>query len=128
MVVITVIIAAVLAVFAFGIGAPTKAPQTQLKFVMDVTGTTFTISNTGGDTLILKDEKITVTNAVTGGAALIDSTLLAIPGLAPGGTTTLPAGKSITAIVAGAVGNVLRIQVLDMPTGQLIADTKVTAV
>lgn len=131
MVVITVIIAAILAVFAFGIGAPNKAPETHLKFVA-VGGTvnTLTIYNTGGDSLILKDEKITVKNAA-------DPTLFYLGAAATGGvplgtgTATLPPGASIiapayTATTDPTTGTILNIQVTDVPTGQLIADAKIT--
>jgi flagellin-like protein len=127
MVVITVIIAALLAVFAFGIGSPTKAPETKLHYVMDVTGGTFTISNAGGDTLILKNEKITISNAVTDptvATPLFDATMDTLGGVT---ATTLSAGKSIAGTPYGVADDVLRIQVLDLPTGQIISDTKVTA-
>ncbi|MCX9074472.1 MAG: type IV pilin N-terminal domain-containing protein, partial [Candidatus Methanoperedens sp.] len=81
MVVITVIIAAILAVFAFGIGAPTKAPATNLKYtaVFDSTTSTLTISHQGGDALILKDEKMTVTFAKNGNDAITAAVPPAVP-------------------------------------------------
>lgn len=61
MVVITVIIAAVLAVFAFGVGAPTKSPTASVKITsVDAVTNTVTVQHYGGDTLRLRDVKLTV--------------------------------------------------------------------
>jgi FlaG/FlaF family flagellin (archaellin) len=130
MVVITVIIAAILAVFAFGIGAPQKAPNTQLKFV--ATGgsvQTFAITNGGGDSLTLKDEKLIVKDWAAGTTiATIDGAILSSATF--GSTSYLTPGNTITtgALAAGTLvtGNVLKVQVLDVPTGQMVSDSKVT--
>lgn len=128
MVVITVIIAAILAVFAFGVGAPAKAPETQLRFVATNTPNQLTISNVGGDSLILKDEQLTITNAADGTA--INSTLPATLNVwAAGSPTYLAPGKTINGSIASAVpaaGTIMIVQVLDVPTGQMIANAKVT--
>src|SRR5660397_289939 len=63
MVAITVILAAVIAAFVFGMSPPPKAPSVQLRISAD-TGN-LTLTHNGGDSLILKDKRITITNAVT---------------------------------------------------------------
>ncbi len=138
MVAITVILAAVIAAFVFGMGTPTKAPQVQLKFTATnvSTGTdSLKISHDGGDPLVLKDEKITVKDAVTDA---IVSNISAIPltgSTETGdvgfmhypGNDTLSAGNSITNSTLTLVkGAIVKITVLDVPSGQVIASSKVT--
>jgi flagellin-like protein len=125
MVVITVIIAAILAVFAFGMGAPNKAPQTQLKFIATASPANFSVTNTGGDSLILKDEQITVTNAANGNIVL---TATLMNSWATGAPQYLAPGKIISGgyTTTPAVGDIIIVQVLDVPTGQLISSAKVT--
>ncbi len=138
MVVITVIIAAILAVFSFGIGGPAKAPEVNLKYsaVDNATAnTTLKITHEGGDALILKDEKITVTYAANGTDALpiplnppqavqMDATSTAWQ------TTTLDtlaAGQVISGPLAGGAntGTILEVKIVDIPTGQLISKSRV---
>jgi flagellin-like protein len=130
MVVITVIIAAIMAAFAFGMGAPTKAPETQLKFVMDATNDAFTMTNSGGDALIFANERITIKQidvsppVVLGGVDTLPLDNAAVGftaqnNIAPGNTLT-----STTTV--GAAGDLIEIQVLDVPSGQLVSDSKVT--
>ncbi|MDJ1421655.1 MAG: type IV pilin N-terminal domain-containing protein [Candidatus Methanoperedens sp.] len=125
MVVITVIIAAIMAVFAFGIGAPDKTPQANLKFT--ATATDFKISHSGGEPLILANEKIIIEDAVTSGtyydttaAGALLSTFTGVTTLAPGASATH------TWISGPSSGDIIIVQVVDIPTGQLISDTKVT--
>lgn len=138
MVVITVIIAAILAVFAFGIGGPQKSPEVNLKFtaVIDPTaGSILRISHEGGDALILKDEKMTVTYASTGNDAITGAvppaTPVALDNAAGGWNTvaldTLAAGQIIEGpLDAGAtVGTILEVKIVDTPTGQLISKSRV---
>ncbi len=139
MVVITVIIAAILAVFAFGIGGPQKSPEVNLKYtaVVDpVAGPMLKISHEGGDALILKDEKMTVTYASTGNDAITGLVPPAVPvaldNTAGGwntvvGVDTLAAGQTIEGTLdAGAiVGTILEVKIVDTPTGQLISKSRV---
>jgi len=143
MVVITVIIAAILAVFAFGIGAPTKAPATNLKYtaVFDsvTTTSTLTISHQGGDALILKDEKMTVTFAKNGNDAITAAVPPAVPVALDATSTvwqTIPAVPGLDTLAAGQsiggpldltaiTGEILNVQIVDVPTGQIISNTKV---
>ncbi len=132
MVVITVIIAAILAVFAFGIGGPQKSPQVNLKYeakYIDTGNQTLTIFHEGGDALILKDEKMAVTKASDGSTVLsglpADPTPLDIAGGWNTGQDTLAAGQSISGPIAAAVGDILIVQIVDTPTGQMISKTRV---
>jgi flagellin-like protein len=153
MVAITVILAAVIAAFVFGMGPPVKAPQTQLKFSANATG--LKINHDGGDPLVLKDEKLTVKFAVND-TKLVDSMPLSGTGGVYDGTGALgvksfTSGDSLTAgssisnygnatsplwsygtgvavstFTSMSVGTILQVTVLDVPSGQLIASTKVT--
>lgn len=137
MVVITVIIAAILAVFSFGIGGPAKAPEVNLKYsaVNDSVATTLKITHEGGDALILKDEKMTVTFAADGSDAItIGSATPVAKALdnATGGwqtpTTlnTLAAGQVISGPLGSAgTGTILEVKIVDTPTGQLISKSRV---
>ncbi|HEY9247221.1 MAG TPA: type IV pilin N-terminal domain-containing protein [Candidatus Methanoperedens sp.] len=130
MVVITVIIAAILAVFAFGIGGPNKAPEAQLKYVVNAStsgNTTVTIINTGGDSLILKDERISASFAANN-SNVISPTTMDIWVTNPAGSQYLAPGKSVSGFSTNntLIGDIITIQVLDVPTGQLISNAKVT--
>ncbi len=130
MVVITVIVAAILAVFAFGIGGPTKAPEAQLKFIATSNSTSsstnVTISNTGGDSLILKDERISAAYAANG-TSVQDAKLISEWALNPIGAQYLAPGKSISGNFSyTAVGDIIIIKVLDVPTGQMVSDIRIT--
>ncbi len=138
MVVITVIIAAILAVFAFGIGGPAKAPEVNLRFsAVDnaSANTTLKITHEGGDALILKDEKITVTYAANGTDAMPNPQTIpqSLQMDASVGTwqlttlDTLAAGQVIEGdLVAGAItGVILEVKIVDIPTGQLISKARV---
>ena len=152
MVAITVILAAVIAAFVFGMGTPTKAPQVQLKLTATSgTGGYLKISHDGGDSLILKDEKITIKYAKDG--SLVKSTIAGIPadkGLdgmilfaATGGFTTVetlaagnyiintwegtsPTGLGVDPVNVPAKGEILQVTILDVPSGAIITNTKVT--
>lgn len=140
MVAITVILAAVIAAFVFGMGAPTKTPQTQLQFTAATSG--LTVTQSGGDTLLLKNEKITIKDAVKG-TVLLPAITLDSAGLFTNSTgslqTTLAPGYAVNATAANIIligsnstipwpvtGSVIQITVMDVPSGQLIANTQVT--
>ncbi|MCZ7381352.1 MAG: type IV pilin N-terminal domain-containing protein [Candidatus Methanoperedens sp.] len=127
MVAITVILAAVIAAFVFGMGTPTKAPQVQLKIIANSTG--IQIIHSGGDSLILKDEKLTLTfannnTAINTSLALYPS-FTSVETLAPGATIS-----NYNGLYAGFVtltpGQILSITILDVPSGQVITSSKVT--
>lgn len=137
MVAITVILAAVIAAFVFGMGPPVKAPQTQLKFAATVT--VLKINHDGGDPLILNDLKLTVKNSASG-ATIVDSFAMNSSTSAPfTASGTLTAGNSVQgnwtaaggtpnlgATAAPIKGDILQVIILDVPSGQLIANSKVT--
>lgn len=137
MVVITVIIAAILAVFAFGIGGPQKSPEVNLRFtaVDDGSVQTLKITHEGGDALILKDEKMTVTfaadgsDAITVGATPVAVALDATVGTwqTPTALDTLAAGQVIEGALAttATTGTILEVKIVDTPTGQLISKARV---
>lgn len=133
MVAITVILAAVIAAFVFGMGTPTKAPQVQLKFTATYNGTNSSLrmSHDGGDPLVMKDEKMTITDAVTGNpvSGVTGVFLTAMFPDPTGGTnqTTLSPGIAYTNnSMALTQNSIMKITVLDVPSGQVIASTKVT--
>jgi flagellin-like protein len=138
MVAITVILAAVIAAFVFGMGPPVKAPQTQLKITATAGSSGYLkISHDGGDSLVLKDQKLTVKWATN------DTIMLnAIP--MTNGTSVTNGFTSTETLAAGSYvqnnwvnigatggnqplqGQILQISILDTPSGQVIANTKVT--
>ncbi|CAG0951367.1 hypothetical protein METP2_00225 [Methanosarcinales archaeon] len=107
-----------------------KAPSVQLRIT--ATTTDLKLTHNGGDLLILKDQRITITNAVNNAA--IDG----ITGMALSNTTfqnadtpveTLGAGSSITHTWdAPPKGGILNIMIQDIPSGQIITQMKVTVV
>ncbi|CAG0986246.1 MAG: type IV pilin N-terminal domain-containing protein [Candidatus Methanoperedens sp.] len=136
MVAITVILAAVIAAFVFGMSPPPKAPTVQLRISAinstDAGNGTLKLTHNGGDALILANEKITVTDAVD------DSPIGTITGLTliefqvPVTTIdTLGAGASITYTwdatdKAPAKGTILKVMLQDVPSGQVITQMQVT--
>lgn len=129
MVVITVIIAAILAVFAFGIGGPTKAPEAQIRFVaLNLSNTAgednVTATHSGGDSLILRELTIQIDDASSGSALLEATNMSAWAGgreyLAPGGTIRGGVTQNID------TGDIVRVRVVHVPTGQMIADARIT--
>ena len=136
MVVITVIIAAILAVFSFGIGGPAKAPEVNLKYsaVNNSTNTTLKITHEGGDALILKDEKITITYAADGSDAskwpLTTPRAMQMDATSAAWQTTsldtLAAGQVMVGnLGSAATGTILEVKIVDTPTGQLISKARV---
>jgi FlaG/FlaF family flagellin (archaellin) len=137
MVAITVILAAVIAAFVFGMSPPPKAPTVQLR--VTATNAAIVFAHNGGDSLILKDEKITITNAVTNspvdgitGIALANDTIM--PNFQTNATIvqTLGAGSIIThtwvnaSNNAPAKGDILKVMLQDIPSGQVITQMQVT--
>jgi flagellin-like protein len=126
MVAITVILAAVIAAFVFGMGTPTKAPQVQLKIIANSTG--LEIIHSGGDSLILKDEKLSLTYANNN--TPINTSLALFSGFT--NVETLAPGAIISnyqlygAFSPVTPGSILSVTILDVPSGQVITSTKVT--
>jgi FlaG/FlaF family flagellin (archaellin) len=125
MVVITVIIAALIAVFAFGVGGPTKVPSAKLKFeAINGTTDTLTISNTGGDSLILSELTIAAKKAPSGSDVIAAQPMNT---WTTNNTSYLVPGKSVNGpLISTDVGDIITIQITHISTGQLVTDTRVT--
>lgn len=151
MVVITVIIAAVLAVFAFGVGAPTKSPTASVKITsVDPANDVITVQHYGGDTLRMKDVKITVETLNADGVILataafdiaatavgqfsagdtitIDGTLttgsLLLNGAAilPAGSVTQTGGITLApGATPATTADTVRVTVIDTPSGSVLS-------
>ena len=136
MVAITVILAAVIAAFVFGMAPPAKAPSVQLRIQAVNTSVSIgelKLTHNGGDALILKDEKITVTDAVTGTpiTSITGMDLITFQGTST--PTTLGAGASISHAwnttagnEAPAKGSILKVMLQDVPSGQVITQMQIT--
>ena len=109
----------------------TKAPQAQLDFSAKA-ASGLIITNKGGDTISLKDEKITVTREVNG--KVMDG-LNAVPLF--GNNPEFQDGPAVETMTAGqkirhvwkeslSLGEVLVITIQDAPSGNIIVNTKVT--
>lgn len=147
MVVITVILATIIAVFAFGIGTPAKAPNANLKYAVTNSSVsageynlTIKVSNIGGDSLVLNNTRITVfaddektyvkdEKATAGidsfpmyGSDLTGAFQITDRTLAPGKYVA----RSVKVSGSPQVGDILVIKVVDVPSGQLISDARVT--
>jgi flagellin-like protein len=138
MVVITVIIAAVLAVFAFGVGAPTDTPQASIKITaVNATNDTVWVQHYGGDSLRMKDIKITV-ETLNGDGSILNTTSLDVGATVSnsfeaGDTLTIDAGTpdlrlngvtiklgpSLGMVVLG--GESIRVTVIDTPSGSVLS-------
>ncbi|CAG0976450.1 MAG: type IV pilin N-terminal domain-containing protein [Candidatus Methanoperedens sp.] len=139
MVVITVIIAAVLAVFAFGVGSPTQTPQASLKITaVNATNGTVWVQHFGGDSLRMKDVKLTL-ETINGDGSILNTTsfetatsvsgqfeagdtlqinTVGTPSLSLNGAAV--ALKTSTAmVIAGA--DSIRVTVIDTPSGSVLS-------
>jgi hypothetical protein len=128
----TALIAIILVLAAATAGCVgSKAPQAQLDFSAKA-ASGLIITNKGGDTISLKDEKITVTREVNG--KVVDG-LNAVPlygstpefqdapviqNMGPGQTIRHVWKESLS------LGEVLVIKIQDAPTGNTIVNTRVT--
>ena len=136
MVAITVILAAVIAAFVFGMAPPAKAPSVQLRITATNNGTgtgELKLTHNGGDSLILKDEKITITDAVNGTVILPFDALALDQYPDVLGATTLGAGVSLVhswnntlGNIAPAKGAILKVMLQDIPSGQVITQMQIT--
>jgi archaeal type IV pilus assembly protein PilA len=147
MVAITVILAAVIAAFVFGMGPPKQAPQASLRALsVDLTAaaTTVTVEHQGGADIILSDTKVIVeqgTNrtsyAVAGDPSqrMVAGDKLIIAASSPGVATillnnvatTIPATAAITGDFDITSGSEVTVTVVDVPSGQQIAQMRIRA-
>ncbi len=134
LVAITVIVAVIIAVFMFGVGSPADAPQAKLRFTANYT--VLNVWHEGGDPLIGKDEKIIITSAInpgtyynlTNNGVVVNTINTAFTTSTP---DTLVPGESDTVSWDGfdttspPSGEIVYVQVMDTPTGQMVANVKV---
>ena len=150
MVAITVILAAVIASFVFGLGskAPKSAPQAQLA-ISDNTSDTlgdgtdegiFNMEHNGGEDLVLADLKIIIYNETAGGTELDTLTWNSAASTFNGGNDKIDTWADDDGILnPGEVlrfkedptynvssGTTLRVKVLHIPSNQFVLDAKVT--
>jgi FlaG/FlaF family flagellin (archaellin) len=124
MVVITVIIAAVMAIFAFGVEEPAKTPVAKLEFRAnnDMTNTGLCISNKGGDSLVLSELVLSVNKAGQNGEPILNSRKMDEWNPAQG-PYLLP-GKRVCGLIDNSnEGDVLTYKIIHNPSGQAISDT-----
>ena len=146
MVAITVILAAVIAAFVFGMGPPKQAPQASLRTVSvynDSTNTTVKVEHQGGADIILSDTKVIVeqgnnrTTYATSGLAtqrfvagdkLIIQTnnpttsSITLNGVVTTSTLGTPAGGFDI-----SSGSEVTVTFVDVPSGQQIAQMRIRA-
>ncbi len=131
MVAITVILAAVIAAFVFGYGAPDEAPIAGMKIV-DAEGTTntITISHTGGDGVVLADTQVVVTPDISNPGTYENMGTLNAPATAGElGVTTIfePGEMSIETITSGlTAGGTCRVTIIHAPSGRQIFSSTAT--
>lgn len=125
MVAITVILAAVIAAFVFGMGPPEQAPQASLRASAggDSNNTYVKLEHQGGDTIIMTD---TVTKVVVNTTPLTNYNL----GEFGAGetlylsdttvTNTTPTGSSVA-----STGQTVNVKIIDVQSQQMIADMNV---
>jgi len=124
LVAITVIVAVIIAVFMFGVGAPADAPQAKLRFTANVDY--WTVYHEGGDPLINEQSRVIIKNAISGieltptGGQLLSVYLPLDQTLVPGSSF-----KGLGWNTAPAVNDIIIVQVMDIPTGQMVANVKV---
>ena len=105
MVAITVILAAVIGAFVFGMGPPESAPQASMRATNQST-TGFTLEHQGGDDI---DLNYTVTRITVAGTALAAG----VPAV------TLSAGES--AYINKTLANGDDVKLIDVPSSQMVA-------
>ncbi len=135
MVAITVILAAVIAAFVFGMGTPTKAPQASLKFSIDSATDTMSMTHGGGDPIVTGNEKISIVWAndttqfvsVNVGGTNKSANSLSLKDFF-GGNETLSPGQTVknTNLTGVSKDNIVRITILDVPSGQFVSESQVS--
>ena len=131
MVAITVILAAVIAAFVFGYGAPEEAPIAGMKIV-DAEGSTetITIGHTGGDGVVLADTQVVVTPDISTPGTYEDLGTLNAPAAAGelGAAAIFEPGEmSIeTSTVGLTAGGTCRVTIIHVPSGRQIFSSTAT--
>ena len=121
MVAITVIVATIIAVFMFGVGAPEEAPTAKLKFTATENGTNdeLKLTHAGGDPIIMEDVEISVTDAVSDDPII---TGLNLATFCSAGTVLMPGEICTNATTDLGSSELIRVYVVHVPSGQPIAD------
>lgn len=132
MVAITVILAAVIASFVFGLGskAPKSAPQAQLVVTKAVNGSTETIyiEHRGGEAITVSDLKIIVTNETAGDTIEPNAGNITV-NVTP--DNYFEVGETLrinTTEDLGKAGDTINVKVIHIPSNQPILDTRVQLV
>ena len=144
MVAITVILAAVIASFVFGIGskAPKAAPQASLQ-ASAVSVSAITIAHQGGDSILWNDTKIIITNSTSGYwyaqlkynatsgkvEAASSTSGLSINAVNPSNPQYFDPGEQVTLSLTtgtfGSSGQTVNVKVIDTASGQALLATQV---
>ena len=129
MVAITVILAAVIAAFVFGYGAPEKAPVAGMKIV-DAEGTTntITIAHTGGAVVVLDDTLVVVTPDITDPATYESLGTLNAPAVNLGTLEIFEPGEmsSETSGLGLTAGGTCKVTIIHTPSGRQIFSSTAT--
>ena len=148
MVAITVILAAVIAAFVFGMGPPKQAPQASLRATdanLSVP-TSVVIEHQGGADIILGDNKViveqgsnrttyatagnTTDRLVSGDKLTIQTGAIGSDTILLNGVPTLNTGAASSPYSAGYVinaGSEVTVTMIDVPSGQMIAQMRIRA-
>ena len=133
MVAITVILAAVIASFVFGLGAkaPKAAPQASLAIVDAVDGGTgasdyVLIEHQGGEAIAWEDLQITIVNATGNILTFTEGDTNFNPVEASTNDFFEPGERlNVTNVNLGAEGDYIEVKAIHIPTGQTMLSTKV---
>jgi len=141
MVAITVILAAVIAAFVFGMGPPEQAPVASLRLTtVDTSADVVTIQHQGGDSVDLSDTGITISQGdnilkispvsntpgtmFEGGDILRISTNATVAVYLNGVNSVYTAGVTGVVDMAAGSSDDVKVSIIDTVSGQMIADMK----
>ena len=124
MVAITVILAAVIAAFVFGYGAPAAAPQASMRIIeAEASSNTITIEHTGGDGVVLADTQVLVTPDATAPGTYVNQGNLTAPSVNIGTSAIFEPGEISTETVGSGgltTGNTCKVTIIHSPSGQQV--------
>jgi len=129
MVAITVILAAVIAAFVFGMGPPEQAPQASLRATAD--GNTSTsyikLEHQGGDTITLTNTytKVTVDGTEVSTYPTGNASQFTAGEVMYVSSSTISNNTSAMSGVLASPGNTVNVKLIDVSSQQMIADMKV---
>ena len=130
MVAITVILAAVIAAFVFGMTPGTEpAPHASLSVKASATSPEIQIAHSSGDPIMLADTSVIVTSDVSNPSVITDcGAMTEIAGISS--TATLDVGEiggvTTAPFPALSEGDTVRVKVIHIPTSQMLVDTRAT--